>query len=85
MERVANHSAAELLMPSYLFDPFLADLRKPTFASFEQLADSFGVSRTAAAIRAVERGHSPAILSATGQLDLNGRFAAPRCQTVGDR
>jgi hypothetical protein len=82
VERVANRFAAELLMPSYLFDPLLAHLEKPSFASFEQLAESFGVSRTAAAIRAVGRGHSPAILVCHGAAGL--RWSVPSA-TVPDR
>ncbi len=62
VEIVANRFAAELLMPAYLFDPLLNRLPKLSFAKFEQMADAFSVSRTAAAIRAIERSDFPSIL-----------------------
>ena len=59
---MANRFAADLLMPAFLFEPRLADIRKLSFAAIETLAEQFRVSRTAAAIRAIERGPAPAIL-----------------------
>ena len=60
-ERVANRYAADLLMPGYIFDP-LARNHPSTFASIDLLAREFTVSRTAAAIRLVERCEEPTLL-----------------------
>jgi len=62
VERVANGFAADLLMPGYLFDP-RADPKLPSFATVDWLADEFTVSRTAAAIRYVQRSNRPLVLA----------------------
>jgi len=61
-ERVANGFAADLVMPGYLFDP-RADPKSPSFATVDWLADEFNVSRTAAAIRYVQRSKRPLVLA----------------------
>jgi hypothetical protein len=75
IERVANRFAADLLMPAYLFDRLVSGVPRLTFAFAEQMADAFRVSRTAAAIRAVERGGAPALLICHGPTGL--RWAVP--------
>ena len=65
-EQIANRYAAELLMPSYLIDPAARASAKQAFALVRELADRFQVSRTAAAIRVVERGHICAVLTCHG-------------------
>lgn len=56
-------------MPGYLFDP-RADLKSPSFATVDWLAGEFQVSRTAAAIRYVQRSKQPLVLV---KYDLGGR------------
>lgn len=77
VEVVANRFAADLLMPAFLFGPRLAAIRKLSFSAIEGLAEQFGVSRTAAAIRAVELGHAPAVLVCHGPAGLKWFKRAP--------
>lgn len=77
IERVANRFAADLLMPAYLFDPHVSRVPRLTFAFAEQLADTFRVSRTAATIRAVERGCAPALLVCHGATGLKWAVTSP--------
>ena len=60
-ERVANQFAADLLMPSYLFDPY-RQRKSLTFGLVDDVAKEFRVSRTAAAIRLVQKAEKPAML-----------------------
>ena len=53
-------------MPSYLIDPAARASAKQAFALVREVADRFKVSRTAAAIRVVERGHICAVLTCHG-------------------
>lgn len=62
VEKVANRFAAELLMPAFLFDPRVARIERLTHGALTTLAQDFRVSRTAAAIRAIERGNAPAVI-----------------------
>ena len=62
IERTADEFAADLLMPNYLFLPISGSFRKLTFKTVSEIADTFDVSRTAAAIRLVETGHAPSLL-----------------------
>lgn len=62
VERVANKFAADLLMPGYLFDEAARTYRKPDFSTVDAIAEQFRVSRSAAAIRLIQRGHFPALL-----------------------
>ena len=66
VERVANSYAAGLLMPAYLLEEFCGG-KAITFALAEELAKTFRVSRTAAAIRLVDRADRPTILVCHGQ------------------
>jgi len=61
IERMANQYAAELLMPSYILNP-IAERKPLTFAIIDQVAQEFRVSRTAAAIRLVDKADKPAML-----------------------
>jgi len=65
-ERVADIYGAELLMPGYIFSPIARAHARLTFGTVRTIADLFGVSLTSAAIRVVEKGHSPAILVCHG-------------------
>lgn len=76
-ERVANRFAAELLMPAYLFDPHVSQVPRLSFAFVEQLASTFRVSRTAAAIRTVERGGVAALLVCHGPSGLKWAVPSP--------
>lgn len=60
-ERLANRYAAELLLPSYLFQPDVKG-QEMTLAVAYEFADRYEVSRTAAAIRLVELGSYPAMV-----------------------
>lgn len=66
-ERVADGYAADLLLPGYLFRPMAAGLKKMSLDGAEQLADAFGTSLTATAIRLVELGPEPAMLVCHGR------------------
>jgi hypothetical protein len=81
-EKVANKFAADLLMPGFLFDPHVAAIPKLTFSSLVAVARDFRVSRTAAAIRAVERGHAPAVLVCHTRVGLKWFVRSP---LVSDR
>lgn len=60
-ERLANRYAAELLLPSYLFQPDVKG-SEITLSVAYLLADRYQVSRTAAAIRLAELGSYPAMV-----------------------
>lgn len=66
-ERSADQFAADLLMPVYLFQPILRDYRQLNFDSIRNVSDTFDVSFPATAIRAVEKGHHPAMLICNNQ------------------
>jgi Zn-dependent peptidase ImmA (M78 family) len=61
VEAQANSNASQLLLPTYLVDPWLTD-RKVTLDTAKQMAEDFRVSLTAAAIKLVRRTHSQACL-----------------------
>jgi hypothetical protein len=65
-EKIADGYAADLLMPDYLFKPALLAIGKLTFKAIGAVADRFDVSRTAAAIRLVERDCAPAFVVCHG-------------------
>lgn len=67
-ERRADHFSADLLMPTYLFQPILKDFRQFDFDTIRKVGDTFDVSFPAAAIRAVEKGPFPAMLICHNQL-----------------
>lgn len=64
-ESRANQYAADLLLPAYMFKPRAAGCDM-TFQTVRALADEFQTSRTATAIRLVEKGPSPAMLVCFG-------------------
>lgn len=68
-EAAANRFAANLLMPSFMFDP-RAKNRPITFETVRSLAKVFQTSLTATAIRLVESGSMPGMVLCTG---LRGR------------
>lgn len=65
-ERVADTYAADLLMPSYLFDSRANDLGSVGAETLNRLVSEFRTSRTATAIRLVERGPEIAMLVCHG-------------------
>ncbi len=65
-ERNANRYAAGLLLPPKMFQA-AAHSKVPTFASVRELAMVFGTSRTATAIRMVELGEMPAMITCYDQ------------------
>jgi hypothetical protein len=81
-ERAADLYAAQLLMPSYIFDPIARAYPKLTFQTVNALADLFDTSVTATAIRLVEGRHSPSILVCHGP---KGRKWFTRSPDVPDR
>jgi len=64
-ESRANQYAADLLLPPFMFQPRAAG-REMTFKTVRTLADEFKTSRTATAIRLVEKGTFPAMLICYG-------------------
>ena len=81
-ERIADSYAAQLLMPSYIFDPIARAHPKLTFQTVSSIADLFETSVTATAIRLVEGRYFPAILVCHGP---NGRKWFTRSPDVPDR
>lgn len=81
-ERIADAYAADLLLPSYLFRPAAAKLRRSTFAAVDELARLFQSSRTATAMRLVDFGPEPAMLVCHG---LGGRKWFKRGRDVPER
>jgi hypothetical protein len=65
-ERLADAYAADLLMPYYMFRPLARQQGKLTFKAIRALADIFGTSKPATAIRFVESDCSPAHLVCHG-------------------
>lgn len=77
VELVANKFAADLLMPGYLFDQIARTYSTPNFATVDAVAEQFSVSRSAAAIRLVQRAHLPAILICHGPSGRKWFFRSP--------
>ena len=65
-EKVANGFAADLLMPSYIFNPVARQHPRLSFKAIHALAEIFGTSQTATAIRLIELDHAPALLVCHG-------------------
>lgn len=61
-ERVADTFASELLMPSFMLNPIVSDVKFPRWKHVESLSDSFKTSWTATAIRLVRSNLWPCIL-----------------------
>jgi Zn-dependent peptidase ImmA (M78 family) len=66
-ERRANRYAADLLLPSKLFQP-AARRARPTFEDVRSLAMKFHTSVTATAIRLIELGDAPAMIVASDSI-----------------
>lgn len=81
-ERVADSYAAQLLMPTYIFDPIARSYPKATFQTVTAIADLFDTSMTATAIRLVEGRHFPAVLVCHGP---KGRKWFTRSPEIPDR
>lgn len=76
-ERVANRFAADLLMPPFMFDPYMRRFSQLDFGAIDKIAALFNVSRTAAAIRIVDRNHSPSLLICHGKAGRKWFVRAP--------
>jgi hypothetical protein len=61
-EKKANEFASSLLMPRYLFEPIISQLKSATFANIRDIAAKFDVSVTVSARKVVESGRFPVIL-----------------------
>ncbi len=61
-EKHADRFAASLLMPRYLYLPALRAARRLNFDVIRSMAEQFKVSITAAAIRCIEIGDTPAMV-----------------------
>jgi hypothetical protein len=64
-------------MPAYIFDAVARAYRKPDFSTVDAIAEQFSVSRSAAAIRLVQRGHFPALLICHGPTKRKWFFRSP--------
>jgi Zn-dependent peptidase ImmA (M78 family) len=53
-EKTADHYAADLLLPHYIFQPLARKYPKLSFKMISELAEQFNVSKTAIAIRLIE-------------------------------
>lgn len=62
VEKHADNYAASLLMPGYIFLPMLRSYKRLNFDVVKSLAEAFQVSITAAAIRCVDLGDTPAMI-----------------------
>lgn len=65
-ERVADHYAADLLMPSYLFKPRVVATKATDWSGVRAIAKEFGVSPLAAALRIIESDVYPLLLVCHG-------------------
>jgi IrrE N-terminal-like domain len=79
LERVADRFASELLMPAYIFGPIAEGLGRPSMHVVRKLAEIFGASQTATAIRLVEMSQEPMVLVCYGR---GGRRWFARSRTV---
>lgn len=77
VELVANKFSADLLMPGYLFDQVARAHPKANFATVDAIAGQFVVSRSAAAIRLIQRGHFPGLLICHGPQGRKWFFRSP--------
>lgn len=66
-ERVADGYAADILLPRFIFDPFLKSFRKLNVGVLRQIKTAFSVSLTAASLRVIDSNVFPAILVCHGQ------------------
>jgi hypothetical protein len=66
-ERVADAYSADLLMPNYLFARLADQQQRLTLKGIEDLANAFGTSFTATAIKMIDAGPVPAILVCHGR------------------
>jgi hypothetical protein len=81
-ERVADAYSADLLMPNYLFVRLVGQQPKLTLTAVQEIADVFGTSFSATAIKMIDAGPVPAILVCHGSA---GRKWFRRHRDVPDR
>jgi len=81
-ERIADRFAVDLLMPSNMIKPMVSKQAKINFQIIRSIADAFGTSQTATAIRLVDGNHLNAILVCHG---LRGRKWFTRAKSVPER
>lgn len=77
IESLANAYASQLILPTYLVDPWLAS-RSPTLSLAKALATEFSASRTAATIKLVKRTGEVACLLCHTQSGLIWHQRSPR-------
>ena len=65
-ESVADQFASDLLLPSFILRPWLADIRTLNLKGVQTIASAFGVSRTATAIRIMDSGRFHAMIVCHG-------------------
>lgn len=78
LERVANKFSADLLMPGFIFDEVARSYSRLDFSTVDAIAGAFEVSRSAAAIRLIQRGHFPAFLICHGSKGRKWFFRSPQ-------
>ncbi|MEX3954411.1 ImmA/IrrE family metallo-endopeptidase [Trinickia sp. EG282A] len=81
-EREADSYAADLLMPAYMFQPLVRNVKRPTFDAVSELAEKFNTSITATAIRMVDVNVWPLLLVCHAK---GGRLWFKRSRDVPDR
>ena len=67
-ERAADNYAADLLMPNYLFKPYVHEFSTLSFSVVDKVANEFDCSYTAAAIRIIESDEIPGFVICHGAL-----------------
>lgn len=80
-ERRANRFAAEILLPAKMLQT-AARSKAPIFSTVSELAETFGTSLTATAIRLIEKTHFPSMIVCC---DANKRVWFKPSQTVPSR
>lgn len=76
-EKVADRYAADLLMPRFLLREVVKQRRSLDLGMVEDVAEAFGVSRTAAALRLVETEVEPCILIRHSKIEQPWRIPSP--------
>lgn len=81
-ERVADDFASDLLLPRYILNPILRQVRKPTLGAARELSSAFNASLTATLIKMVESDRFPILLVCHSQ---SGRRWFRRAPSVPSR
>jgi len=76
-ERVADAYASDMLIPRYLLEPLLREVRKPTLKSIRELAVKFNTSVTATIIKIIETDQFPLMLVCHNAEGRRWFFSAP--------